>query len=278
MDLYTRNALDCSEKTTKNYSTSFSLGVRMLDRKFRDPIYAVYGFVRFADEIVDTFHDQNKKELISRFEQETFDAIGRKFSSNPILHSYQWVVNQYGIDPELIKSFLRSMRMDLCPNSRNYDQQKYAKYIYGSAEVVGLMCLKVFTGTEEQYQALLPAARKLGEAFQKVNFLRDIKSDLEDRDRFYFPNTDFKNFDNHSKKEIEKDIQGDFDQALAGIKELPKGSKLGVYLAYIYYQKLFDKIKRTDARKVVEKRYRISNATKLWLLVQSYFKVKTGWI
>ena len=278
MDLYTRNALACSEKTTKNYSTSFSLGVRMLSREFRDPIYAIYGFVRFADEIVDTFHDQDKKVLISRFQQETFDAIGREFSSNPILHSYQWVVNKYGIDHELIKSFLRSMRMDLCPNSLNYNQQKYSKYIYGSAEVVGLMCLKVFTGNEEQYRELLPAARKLGEAFQKVNFLRDIKSDLEDRERFYFPNTDFKNFDNASKKEIEKDIQADFDAALTGIRNLPAGSKLGVYLAYIYYQKLFDKIKKTDAGKITEKRYRISNGTKMILLVRSYLKVRMGWI
>jgi phytoene/squalene synthetase len=276
MDLYTHNALACSEKTTKNYSTSFSLGVRMLSREFRAPIYAIYGFVRFADEIVDTFHDQNKKELISRFQNETFDAIERNFSSNPILHSYQWVVNKYGIDHDLIKAFLRSMRMDLCPNSLNYDESKYSKYIYGSAEVVGLMCLKVFTGSEERYQELLPAARKLGEAFQKVNFLRDIKSDLEDRERFYFPNTDFKNFDNSSKKEIEKDIQGDFDQALEGIKRLPKGSKLGVYLAYIYYQKLFDKIKRTDAGRIAEKRYRISNSLKMLLLVQSYLKVKLG--
>jgi phytoene/squalene synthetase len=276
MDLYTHNALACSEKTTKNYSTSFSLGVRMLSPKFRNPIYAVYGFVRFADEIVDTFHDQDKKELISRFQKETFDAIERKFSSNPILHSYQWVVNKYEIDHELIRSFLRSMRMDLCPNSMKYGQEAYSKYIYGSAEVVGLMCLKVFTGSEEKYQELLPAARKLGEAFQKVNFLRDIKSDLEDRERFYFPNTDFKNFNNVSKKEIEADIQGDFDEAVVGIKKLPKGSKLGVYLAYTYFQKLFDKIKRTDAKKIMEKRYRISNLAKLVLLVNCYFRVKLG--
>jgi phytoene/squalene synthetase len=276
MDLYTHNALVCSEKTTKNYSTSFSLGVRMLSREFRDPIYAIYGFVRFADEIVDTFHDQNRKELISRFQQETFDAIERKFSSNPILHSYQWVVNKYEIDHELIKSFLRSMRMDLCPNSQNYDESKYSKYIYGSAEVVGLMCLKVFTGTDERYRELLPAARKLGEAFQKVNFLRDIKSDLEERNRFYFPNTDFENFDNNSKKEIESDIQSDFDEAFSGIKKLSKGSKLGVYLAYTYYQKLFDKIKRTDAGRILEKRYRISNGAKFMLLIGCYAKVKLG--
>ena len=166
--------------------------------------------------------------------------------------------------------------MDLCPKSRNYDESKYSKYIYGSAEVVGLMCLKVFTGSEERYQELLPAARKLGEAFQKVNFLRDIKSDLEDRNRFYFPNTDFENFDNTSKQEIEADIQGDFDEALEGIKKLPKGSKLGVYLAYTYYLKLFEKIKKTDAGKILEKRYRISNRTKSMLLIGCYAKVKLG--
>lgn len=276
MELYTRNSLDCSEKTTKNYSTSFSLGVRMLSGELRTPIYAIYGFVRFADEIVDTFHDQNKKELLSRFEQETFDAISRKFSSNPILHSFQWVVNTYGLDHELIKAFLRSMRMDLCPNSKNYDEQKYSKYIYGSAEVVGLMCLKVFLPQEERYQALLPAARKLGEAFQKVNFLRDIKSDLEERGRFYFPGTDFDKFDNHAKKVIERDIQDDFDEALDGIRKLPKGARLGVYLAYIYYQRLFDKIKRTDAARILQKRYRISNLAKFRLLVESYVRVKLG--
>lgn len=276
MDLYTRNALECSEKTTRNYSTSFSLGVRMLSREFRDPIYAVYGFVRFADEIVDTFHDQDKKELIRQFEKDTFDAIERKFSSNPILHSYQWVVNAYSIDHELIRSFLRSMRMDLCPRSTNYNEQRYSKYIYGSAEVVGLMCLKVFTNNDGQYHELLPSARKLGEAFQKVNFLRDIKSDLEDRERFYFPNTEFDKFDDHSKKEIEKDIQGDFDEALAGIKRLPRGSKLGVYLAYSYYQRLFNKIKRTRAEKILEKRYRISNLSKMWILGESFLKVKLG--
>jgi 15-cis-phytoene synthase len=278
MDLYTRNSLACSEKTTRNYSTSFSLGVRVLSKEFRDPIYGIYGFVRFADEIVDTFHDQNKKELITRFEQDTFDAIERKFSSNPILHSFQWVVNTYKIDHELIRSFLRSMRMDLCPNSKNYDQQKYSKYIYGSAEVVGLMCLRVFLGQEEQYQALLPSARKLGEAFQKVNFLRDIKSDLEDRGRFYFPGTDFETFNDESKKFIEHEIQVDFDLALEGIRKLPEGARLGVYLAYTYYQKLFNKIRRTNAESILKKRYRISNSSKLLLLAKCYVKVKAGLI
>jgi len=276
MDLYTHNALDCSEKTTKNYSTSFSLGVRLLGKPLRRPIYAIYGFVRFADEIVDTFHDQDKKEQIRKFESEAFDAIEKGFSSNPILHSFQWVVKKYSIDHDLIKSFLRSMRMDLCPNSKNFSQQKYHSYIYGSAEVVGLMCLKVFTYKEKNYDELAPAARKLGEAFQKVNFLRDIKSDLEERDRFYFPNVNFDQFDNASKKLIEKDIQADFDEALNGIRKLDDNARLGVYLAYIYYQKLFDKIKRTDASRILKKRYRISDLRKMALLAESYFRVKLG--
>jgi len=278
MDLYTVNALDCSEKTTKNYSTSFSLGVRLLGKPLRMPVYAIYGFVRFADEIVDTFHDQDKKAQMAKFEAETFDAIEKRFSTNPILHSFQWVVNQYAIDFDMIKSFLRSMRMDLCPNSKNFSQDKYQKYIYGSAEVVGLMCLKVFTSKENNFDELAPSARKLGEAFQKVNFLRDIKSDLEDRDRFYFPGVNFDQFDNASKKIIEKDIQADFDQALAGIRKLNNDARLGVYLAYIYYQKLFNKIKRTDASLILKKRYRISNSRKLLILIESYFKFKLGFI
>jgi phytoene/squalene synthetase len=276
MELYTRNAIDCSVVTTKNYSTSFSLGVRLLGKPLRRPIYAIYGFVRFADEIVDTFHDQDKRELMKRLEAETFDAINRKFSSNPILHSFQWVVNEYGIDHEQIKAFLRSMKMDLCPNSRNYNEDTYHFYIYGSAEVVGLMCLKVFCHADQNYDQLAPPARKLGEAFQKVNFLRDIRSDLEDRGRFYFPDANFEQFDNSAKKNIEADIQKDFDEALEGIRKLSKDAKLGVYLAYMYYQKLFNKIKRTDASKIMKKRYRISNFRKVMILASSYLKVKLG--
>ncbi len=278
MDLYTHNAIVCSEKTTKNYSTSFSLGVRLLGKTLRKPIYAVYGYVRFADEIVDTFHDQNKRLLLRRFEEETFDAIERRFSSNPILHSFQWVVNEYEIDYELIRSFLRSMKMDLCPNNKNYNEDTYHFYIYGSAEVVGLMCLKVFQHREKNYDELVAPARKLGEAFQKVNFLRDIKSDLDDRNRFYFPDVQWDRFDNAAKKHIEGDIQKDFDEALTGIRRLSPDARLGVYLAYIYYQKLFDKIKRTDAAKILEKRYRINNFRKVLLLVESYFRVKLGLI
>lgn len=276
MDLFLDNALACSEITTKKYSTSFSLGVRLLGKPLRKPIYAIYGFVRFADEIVDTFHNQDKRAEIRRFEAETFEAISKGFSTNPILHSFQWVVREYGIEDEMIKSFLRSMKMDLCPNSKDYDAQKYHHYIYGSAEVVGLMCLKVFTHKDKNYTELVHPARKLGEAFQKVNFLRDIKSDLEDRDRFYFPGVDFNNFDNNAKREIESDIQKDFDEAMAGIRNLNREAKLGVYLAYMYYQKLFDKIKRTDASFILKKRYRISNFRKMLLLAGCYLKVKLG--
>ncbi len=278
MDLYLHNALDCSEKTTKNYSTSFSLGVRLLGKPLRRPIYAIYGFVRFADEIVDTFHDQDKKELMKRLDAETFDAIQRKFSSNPILHSFQWAVNQYGIDHEQIKSFLRSMKMDLCPNNRNYNEDTYHFYIYGSAEVVGLMCLKVFCHEDGNYDQLVAPARKLGEAFQKVNFLRDIRSDMEDRGRFYFPNANFEKFDNPTKRIIEQDIQKDFDQALEGIRKLNKDAQLGVFLAYSYYQALFDKIKRTDASHILRKRYRISDFRKMMILISSYIKVRSGLI
>lgn len=276
MDLYTANALDCSERTTRNYSTSFSLGVRLLGKKIRKPVYAVYGFVRVADEIVDFFHDQDKKSRMKEFEEDAFGAIEKRYSSNPILHSFQWAVNEYHIDHELIHAFLRSMRMDLCPNSKSYNPERYRKYIYGSAEVVGLMCLQIFTAEEKNYEELVPPARKLGEAFQKVNFLRDIKSDLEERDRFYFPDIDFNRFDNASKKLIEEDIQRDFDQALIGIKKLNRNSKLGVYLAYMYYQKLFDKIKKTDASMVLKKRYRISNFRKIMILSGCYLKVKLG--
>lgn len=278
MDLYTHNSLDCSEKTTKNYSTSFSLGVRLLGKPLRRPIYAIYGFVRFADEIVDTFHDQDKRELMRKLEADTFDAISRKFSTNPILHSFQWVVNEYQIDHEMIRSFLRSMKMDLCPNNRNYSQDTYNFYIYGSAEVVGLMCLKVFCHEDKNYDELVVPARKLGEAFQKVNFLRDIKSDLEERGRFYFPDANFEKFDNAAKKVIEQDIQQDFDEALTGIRKLDKDARFGVYLAYTYYQNLFNKIKRTDASDILQKRYRISNFRKILLLIKNYFTIKMGMI
>jgi phytoene/squalene synthetase len=240
------------------------------------PIYAVYGFVRFADEIVDTFHDQDKKEQIRKFEADTFEAIANGFSSNPIIHSFQWVVRNYYIDHELIKAFLRSMKMDLCPNSKDYSEKKCHQIIYGSAEAVGLMCLKVFTHRENNYDELAYPARKLGEAFQKVNFLRDIKSDLVDRDRFYFQTVDFNKFDNESKMIIEEDIQTDSDEAYKGIRKLNRDARLGVFLAYTYYIKLFDKIKKTDASLILRKRYRISNFRKIILLASCFVRVKMG--
>jgi phytoene/squalene synthetase len=276
MDLYTLNSIDISRKTTRNYSTSFSLGVRILDKEYRDPIYAIYGFVRFADEIVDTFHDKDQKKLFEKFRSDTYEAIDTGISSNPILHSFQWAVNTYKIDKELIDAFLASMEMDLY--KKDYDEEGLQKYIYGSAEVVGLMCLRVFTAANNGYVELVNYARKLGEAFQKVNFLRDIKADYKERGRTYFPEADFDNFDNETKKTIEDDIQADLDQARIGIKMLDPKSRLGVYLAYVYYLELFKKIKRTDASGILEKRYRISDRYKMWLLLISYIRNKLGLI
>lgn len=277
MDLYTHNALKCSEITTKNYSTSFSTGVRILDKKFRAPIYAIYGFVRFADEIVDTFHEQDKEKLLAEFKQQTYDAIEKQMCTNPILHSFQWVVNTYGIEKELIDAFLKSMEMDLYKTS--FTLQEYQEYIYGSAEVVGLMCLRVFyRNQEEEYRRLLPAARKLGEAFQKVNFLRDMRSDQHDRGRVYFPEVDFNNFTEETKNKIELEIWNDFQGAFPGIKSLHKEARLGVYLAYRYYLELLKKIQDEDASRLQEKRFRVSNQKKLVLLMKCYLRNKFGWM
>ncbi len=276
MDLYTLNSLDVSKKTTENYSTSFSLGVRVLDKEFRKPIYAIYGFVRFADEIVDTFHGHDQKELFEKFKKETHEALEKGISSNPILHSFQWAVNTYGIERDLIDSFLESMEMDLYKTE--YSEKGFKKYVYGSAEVVGLMCLRVFSIPQNGYTDLVPFARKLGEAFQKVNFLRDLKADYIERGRTYFPDVDFENFDNETKKKIEDDIKADFDEAYIGIKMLDPRARLGVYLAYVYYLQLFKKIKHTDASRIVERRYRVSDRMKMWLLMISYIKNKFGLI
>ena len=276
MDLYTLNSLDVSKKTTENYSTSFSLGVRVLDKEFRKPIYAIYGFVRFADEIVDTFHGHDQKELFEKFKKETHEALDKGISSNPILHSFQWAVNTYGIERDLIDSFLESMEMDLYKTE--YSEKGFKKYVYGSAEVVGLMCLRVFSIPQNGYTDLVPFARKLGEAFQKVNFLRDLKADYIERGRTYFPDVDFENFDNETKKKLEDDIQADFDEAYIGIKMLDPRARLGVYLAYVYYLQLFKKIKHTDASRIVERRYRVSDRMKMWLLMTSYMKNKFGLI
>ncbi len=270
-ELFTSTALSCSKLITQRYSTSFTLGIRTLHRRFHLPVYAIYGFVRYADEIVDTFHDHDKRRLLSEFKQETYKAIEEGLSFNPVLHAFQYVVNKYHIDHQLIEAFLHSMEMDL--DDRTYDEAMYKEYIYGSAEVVGLMCLKVFCEGDDQLYANLEApAKSLGSAFQKVNFLRDIKSDFDVRGRVYFPMVDFDNFKETDKKSIESDIQRDFDHAYLGIKGLPDGSRLGVYLAYVYYLRLFQKIKNLPSTKILQERIRIPNQVKMLLLTQTYLK------
>ncbi len=270
MDLYSKTAFECSTVITKAYSTSFSLGIRTLHKKYHDPVYAIYGFVRYADEIVDTFHSHDKKTLLEAFEKDTYDAIAQKLSLNPVLHSFQLVVNKYKIDQELIAAFLKSMEMDL--DKKNYQDQDYKTYIYGSAEVVGLMCLKVFCeGDDTLYNELLPPARDLGAAFQKVNFLRDMKSDFDERGRVYFPGVNFNGFTEQDKRAIEEDIRKDFQSALVGIKKLPKGSRAGVYLAYIYYNALFKKITGLPPARIKTERIRVPDFNKLLLLIRCYF-------
>ena len=264
IDLYNQTCFDCSRLITQKYSTSFSIGIKAFDPNFRTPVYAIYGFVRLADEIVDTFHEHDKHKLIREFRLETFKAIEQKISLNPILQAFQAVVNQYQISHHLIDAFLCSMEMDL--DKKIHDKESYQAYIYGSAEVIGLMCLKVFCmGDDKEYLHLLPAARSLGSAFQKVNFLRDIKSDLLERGRTYFPEIDFTNFREDDKQRIEADIKKDFDTGFEGIKQLPKGTRLGVYVAYIYYFQLFKKITRIPASTILQKRIRISDTRKLSL-------------
>ena len=277
MDLYNETCFECSKVITNKYSTSFSLGIKAFDKKFQYPIYAIYGFVRYADEIVDTFHDQDKNSLILKFRADTYLAIQDKISLNPVLHSFQQVVNKYFIDIDLINAFLKSMEMDL--DKTSYTDDSYKEYIYGSAEVVGLMCLRVFCeGDKSLYNNLLPMARSLGSAFQKINFLRDIKSDYEERGRTYFPAVDFSRFTETDKKEIEKDIKIDFDDAFEGIKKLPKGSKLGVYIAYVYYLQLFKKIQNTSAKTIANKRIRVSDTHKILLMAQALIKTKLNYV
>lgn len=257
----------CSELVTKEYSTSFSLGIKFLDKKMHEPIYSIYGFVRFADEIVDSFHGYDKKVLLQKFRQETVCAISEKISLNPILNSFQKVVHDYKIDWELIDAFLISMEMDL--DKTSYDQLNYETYILGSAEVVGLMCLRVFVkGNDSLYKELKPFARSLGSAFQKVNFLRDAKADFEILGRVYFPGVNIGSFDAQSKKNIEMDIEKDFKHALVGIKKLPADSRMGVYLAYFYYKNLFNKIKSLPAQRILTERIRIPNVQKFGLMFQ----------
>jgi len=268
LQLYNDTCLECSQLITKRYSTSFSLGIRMFDKKFRAPIYAIYGFVRFADEIVDTFHNHDKATLLQRFKEDTYKAIDERISLNPVLNAFQEVVHRYKIHNELIDAFLFSMEMDLYHD--RYEDHLYKKYIYGSAEVVGLMCLKVFCeGNEEQYNELEASACSLGSAFQKINFLRDMKSDYKERGRVYFPGVDYLAFNDQTKKDIEADILKDFEDAYQGIIRLPKGSRLGVYVAYKYYINLFYKIRNAPANIVTEERIRVNDGKKLYILFKS---------
>ena len=260
-----------SKMVTRQYSTSFSLGIQFLNRDLHDSIYGIYGFVRFADEIVDSFHDFDKKVLLSEFKRDTYLSIERGISLNPILNSFQNVVNTYKIDPVLIETFLKSMEMDL--ENKGYTEEGYKEYILGSAEVVGLMCLRVFTeGNDVIYKELKPYAMALGSAFQKINFLRDLNADYVGMGRMYFPNLTMTELNDHTKSEIENDIQLDFNQGLIGIKKLPKKSRLGVYIAYIYYYSLFKKIKKLNATLILEERIRIPNSHKFALFASSYIK------
>jgi phytoene/squalene synthetase len=273
-ELFDKISYKCSHEVTSLYSTSFSLAVKMLSPKIQKDIYAIYGFVRFADEIVDTFHDYDKEVLLDEFEDDLGKALNRGISLNPILNSFQDVVNRYDIDIELINSFLKSMRADL--HKQDYgDVSDYQEYIYGSADVVGLMCLKVFVqGDAKKYEELREPAMKLGSAFQKVNFLRDLKDDTENLHRSYFPHIEGTFMDAESKREIIKEIHNDFDDAYKGILKLPMEAKFGVYTAYIYYKKLLVKLMRTDAEKIMEKRIRISNPMKMFLLTKSFVSYK----
>ena len=269
--LFDQISTSTSRNITRAYSTSFSLGILFLEKRFRTPIYSIYGFVRIADEIVDTFHEYPKGDLMARFREDTVLAIEQKISLNPVLNAFQQVVHEYNIEWELIDKFLISMEMDL--SDQIYSRDKYEDYIFGSAEAVGLMCLRVFTeGNAELYNSLVPAARKLGAAFQKVNFLRDLRADFEGLDRSYFPGIDLRHFSEADKKMIQAEIEEDFRLALEGIRKLPKSSRRGVYLAYMYYQRLFTKICRTQPEEVMEKRIRIPNTAKMGLMFQSLLR------
>lgn len=271
--LFHKVSQECSKVITVRYSTSFSSAIKLLHRDLRAPIFNIYGLVRFADEIVDTFHGHDKQQLLEAFKKDCFDAIDKKISLNPVLNSFQHTVNQYSIDHELIHAFFRSMESDL--TQFKYDRQGYDEYIYGSAEVVGLMCLYVFCeGDKALYEKLKGSARALGAAFQKVNFLRDIQSDFNDLSRVYFPGCDFHNFTERDKRQIEHDIEQDFSKAFDGIIQLPMKARFGVYVAYKYYYSLFKKIKSIHPRHILQKRVRIANYHKAYIVFRA--SVKNG--
>lgn len=271
VQLYHHTSGHCSRIVTEKYSTSFSSAIRMLHPDLRTPVFNIYGFVRLADEIVDTFHEYDKETLLSQFRKETYEAIERGISLNPVLNSFQRTVNQYNIDRDLIEAFFHSMEMDL--GKKSYDSDAYREYIYGSAEVVGLMCLYVFCdGNKEQYKKLEAPARSLGAAFQKVNFLRDIKADFNGLSRIYFPGCDFCNFSEADKRAIEADIEKDFQHAWDGVRRLPLKARFGVYVAYKYYLSLFKRIKRLEPARVLESRIRIPNYLKMMILFRAGVK------
>lgn len=275
--LFTTVSEQCSRITTQEYSTSFASAIRLLHHDMRKPIYNIYGFVRFADEIVDTFHDFDKESLLAQFKKDTYEAIEKRISLNPILHSFQKTVNEYNIDHRLIDAFFHSMEMDLTKTS--YNEAGYQEYIYGSAEVVGLMCLYVFCeGDKDLYKKLEAPARSLGAAFQKVNFLRDVKADYNGLSRVYFPGCDFNNFTQAEKLQIEEDIRRDFRDAYAGIVKLPIKSRFGVYVAYKYYLSLFRKICKACPSHILETRIRIPNYMKMMIVLRAGLKNQMGLI
>lgn len=270
-ETFDSSSFKISKLVTNTYSTSFSLGINLLGKKVRPQIYAIYGFVRYADEIVDTFHEYDQKVLIAEFVEDYHKALNRKISLNPILNSFQEVVNQYGLH-DLVDSFIQSMMLDL-EKEEYKTEEEYKKYIYGSADVVGLMCLKIFVDAdEESYEALKDEAMKLGSAFQKVNFLRDLKDDFERLGRSYFPNVTEYDFTESTKLEIITDIEKDFKEALQGILKLPREGQLGVYVAYKYYLGLLHKIKRKSSKTILQERIRISNSKKVFILAKSYVR------
>ena len=277
-EIFDKVSQDCSKIVIKEYSTSFYRATELLSKSIRNDIFNIYGFVRFADEIVDTFHDYPKKQLLDEFEKELWLSIENKISLNPILNSFQYTVNKYDIDLSLIKSFMKSMRMDL--DIRRYKNIKdYKEYIYGSADVIGLMCLKVFVkGDQQKYDELKNDAMKLGSAFQKVNFLRDLKADFEDLSRSYFPNTNLEQLDETSKQKIIQEIEEDFAQALRGIAKLPVEAKLGVYTAYVYFSKLLKKLKAVPSLEIRKRRVRVPNYQKAGLLAQCYVSCRLNLI